>query len=61
MATKKSKTEDKVSIEFTHYKDHKNVIQFRASDEDSIITGGVYIAKSHIGKGVKTITLTLEQ
>ena len=56
MATAK-KTE--ATVKLSHFKDHKNVVQFRSDDENSPITGGVYLAKTHALSKVKSITITV--
>ena len=47
------------TVKLIHFKDHKNVVQFRSDDENSPITGGVYLAKTHALSKVKSITINV--
>ena len=43
------------------HKEHGKVIQYRADDGTSILTGGVYVSKSFLGKSPKTIEITIRE
>jgi len=40
-----------------HFKDHKGVVQYRTSDEESILQGGTYLKKMLV-KGIKSWKVT---
>jgi len=56
---KKDKTQ---VLELDLFKEHGKVNQFRAADQASaILTGGVYVSKSYLGKSTKRIRITVEE
>ena len=53
---------DKQVVELDLFKEHGKVNQFRANDQASaILTGGVYVSKSYLGKSTKRIRITVEE
>lgn len=49
-------------VELDLYKEHGKVNQFRAEDQaTAILTGGVYVSKSYLGKSTKRIRITVEE
>jgi len=48
-------------ITLSMFKEHGKVIQYRADDGTSILTGGVYVAKSFLGKSPKSIEITVRE
>jgi hypothetical protein len=44
------------------FKEHGKVIQYRQSDQGTaVLTGGVYVSKSFLGKSPKTIEITIKE
>tara|TARA_Y100000310_G_C20646142_1_gene796699 strand:+ start:840 stop:1022 length:183 start_codon:yes stop_codon:yes gene_type:complete len=53
---------DKQVLELDLFKEHGKVNQFRAVDQASaMLTGGVYVSKSYLGKSTKRIRITVEE
>ena len=53
---------DKQVVELDLFKEHGKVNQFRANDQASaVLTGGVYVSKSYLGKSTKRIRITVEE
>jgi len=48
-------------ITLSVHKEHGKVVQYRADDGTSILTGGVYVSKSFLGKSPKTIEITVRE
>jgi len=49
------------TITLSVFKEHGKVIQYRADDGTSILTGGVYVSKSFLGKSPKTIEISIRE
>jgi len=57
-----SPTTKSAVVKLDMHKEHGKVIQFRAADQSAaIITGGVYVDKSFLGKSPKTIEITIKE
>ena len=49
-------------IELDLFKEHGKVNQFRATDQaTAVLTGGVYVNKSYLGKSTKRLRITVEE
>jgi hypothetical protein len=62
MTAKAGPVSKSVTVVLDVFKEHGKVIQFRATDQSSaVLTGGVYVAKSFLGKAPKSITITIQE
>ena len=53
---------DKQVVELDLFQEHGKVNQLRAIDQASaMLTGGVYVSKSYLGKSTKRIRITVEE
>jgi len=62
MASKNGEVSKSAVVTLSVFKDHTKVIQYRQSDQGTaILTGGVYVSKSFLGKSPKTIEITIRE
>ena len=62
MASKNGEVSKCAVVTLSVFKDHTKVIQYRQSDQGTaILTGGVYVSKSFLGKSPKTIEITIRE
>ena len=62
MASKNGEVSKSAVVTLSVFKDLTKVIQYRQSDQGTaILTGGVYVSKSFLGKSPKTIEITIRE
>jgi len=61
MAKENGPVSKSATITLSVFKEHGKVIQYRADDGTAILTGGVYVSKSFLGKSPKTIEITIKE
>jgi len=62
MATKNGPVTKSAVVTLDLYKEHGKVVQFRSVDQaTAILTGGVYVSKSFLGKSPKSIEITIKE
>ena len=50
-----------VTITMDVFKDHTKVVQYRADDGTAVVTGGMYVSKSYLGKSPRRIEVSIRE
>ena len=62
MSNKNGAVSKSATVTLNVFKEHGKVVQFRADDQSAaILTGGVYVDKSFLGKSPKPIEITIKE